>query len=216
MRLQPGVQRILTNISSEDHILDLGCGNGELARELDCRNHRGTYVGLDFSPELIAVAKESSFGTLSPIFQVVDLTSSNWETKIPKLQFDLIFAFAVLHHLPSDGLRQQMLLQVRTLTKPGGHFIHSEWQFLNSPRLRSRIQNWNSIDLSESDVDPGDYLLDWRHGGYGLRYVHHFSEAELANLAADTGFTVHETFLSDGEGGKLGLYQVWKPIKSVK
>ncbi|HBY08767.1 MAG TPA: hypothetical protein DEH22_13665, partial [Chloroflexi bacterium] len=33
-RLQPGVLRILDRISSEARILDLGCGNGELARTL--------------------------------------------------------------------------------------------------------------------------------------------------------------------------------------
>jgi hypothetical protein len=58
-------------------------------------------------------------------------------------------------------------------------------------------------------VDAGDYLLDWRQGGSGLRYVHHFDEAELSALAATTGFRVLETFYSDGEGGRLGLYQVW-------
>jgi hypothetical protein len=32
------------------------------------------------------------------------------------------------------------------------------------------------VGLSANDVDPGDYLLDWRSGGEGLRYIHHFSE----------------------------------------
>ena len=58
-------------------------------------------------------------------------------------------------------------------------------------------------------MDPGDYLLDWRSGGQGLRYVHHFSREELGALAAAYGFEVVETFESDGEGGRLGLYGVW-------
>jgi len=61
-------------------------------------------------------------------------------------------------------------------------------------------------------VDAGDYLLDWRSGGEGLRYVHHFGEAELRELAATTGFQVKEVFYSDGETGNLGLYQVWEAI----
>ncbi len=100
--------------------------------------------------------------------------------------------------------------QVRSLLSPQGRFIHSEWQFLNSPRLKARIQPWEAIGLSESDVDPGDYLLDWRQGGVGLRYVHHFSEAELAELAESTGFSITQSFLSDGENSRLGLYQVWR------
>ena len=211
MQLQPGVQRLLNRFSSEDRFLDLGCGNGELAREMDRRGYQGTYVGLDFSPGLLAVARESSFRNLQANFITADLTSPNWESIIPNQHFDIVLAFAVLHHLPGDDLRQLFLHNVLAHTEPMGQFFHSEWQFLRSERLRSRIQSWDNIGLSESDVEPGDYLLDWRRGGYGLRYVHHFTEDELADLATRTGFTVLETFFSDGDGGKLGLYQVWEP-----
>ena len=68
------------------------------------------------------------------------------------------------------------------------------------------------IGLSSEDIDPGDYLLDWRRGGHGFRYVHHFSQDELLSLAEKTGFKVVESYLSDGEGGNLGLYQVWEKI----
>jgi hypothetical protein len=43
-----------------------------------------------------------------------------------------------------------------------------------------------------------------------LRYVHHFSETELEQLAEAAGFEVIESFLSDGENNRLGLYQVWQ------
>ena len=211
MQLQPGVQRLLNRFSSEDRFLDLGCGNGELAREMDRRGYQGTYVGLDFSPGLLAVARESSFRNLQSNFITADLTSPDWKSIIPDQHFDIVLAFAVLHHLPGDDLRQLFLHYVLAHTEPMGQFFHSEWQFLRSERLRSRIQSWDNIGLSESDVEPGDYLLDWRRGGYGLRYVHHFTEDELADLATRTGFTVLETFFSDGEGGNLGLYQVWEP-----
>jgi len=94
---------------------------------------------------------------------------------------------------------------------PSGVFHLSNWQFLNSPRLTQRIQPWERLGLHPEDVDPGDYLLDWRSGGAGLRYVHHFSEAELAALARETSFSVEETFYSDGKEGSLGLYQAWRP-----
>ena len=69
---------------------------------------------------------------------------------------------------------------------------------------------WERIGLTAAGVDAGDYLLDWRRGGEGLRYVHQFSEEELSTLATESGFEVAVTFYSDGEGGRLGLYQVWK------
>jgi len=60
------------------------------------------------------------------------------------------------------------------------------------------------------DVDECDYLLDWRSGGTGLRYVHYFSEEELAKMAESSGFRVVETFYSDGKEGNLAIYQVWR------
>jgi (p)ppGpp synthase/HD superfamily hydrolase len=114
-----------------------------------------------------------------------------------------------LHHIPSVEFRLEILNIVRQLLKPDGLFVHSNWQFLNSEKLRARIQPWEAASISESDIDAGDYLLDWRSDGKGLRYVHHFNEDELQELAAATGFQIKNVFYSDGETGNLGLYQVW-------
>jgi tRNA (uracil-5-)-methyltransferase TRM9 len=145
-------------------------------------------------------------------FLQADLSSPVWDEGegFQPRTFALALAFAVLHHLPGQALRRRLLSGVRARLIGGGRFIHSEWQFLHSPRLRARLQPWESIGLAADQVDEGDYLLDWRAGGSGLRYAHHFSEAELAGLAEDSGFRVLETFYSDGKGGKLGLYQVWE------
>ena len=98
---------------------------------------------------------------------------------------------------------------MKKLLKPNGKFILSNWQFLNSEKLKARVQPWGRVGLSDSDVDEGDYLLDWRSGGEGLRYAHQFSEGELFGLAEQAQMKVEASFLSDGENGRLGLYQVW-------
>jgi len=207
-RLQPGVMRLLEQVGTSVKVLDLGCWNGELAHQLAHRGYTGAYTGLDFSSTLL---QQASDGQLSNFhFQLADLSTPDWDAPLSGNQYDYILAFAVLHHLPGAELRMQVLCKVRSLLLQGGHFIHSEWQFLNSLRLKSRIQPWEAIGLSESDVDPGDYLLDWRQGGYGLRYVHHFSEADLTEMAEAAGFSVIQSFLSDGENSRLGLYQVWQ------
>lgn len=218
-RLQPGVRRILGTLPVTANILDLGCGNGELARELSRRGHQGTYVGLDFSPELMAEARKVSLAPLRSFFMEVDLASPGWTALLHEHQPDIfnltpdrVFAFAVLHHLPSVELRRRVLSQVRDCMAPDGLFIHSEWQFLSSARWRARIQPWESVGLKTEEVEPGDTLLDWRGGGHGLRYVHHFTEEELRRLAGDSGFCIQETFYSDGEGDRLGLYQIWQPV----
>jgi 2-polyprenyl-3-methyl-5-hydroxy-6-metoxy-1,4-benzoquinol methylase len=214
MRLQPGVKNILAKLPVQATILDLGCGNGEVWRALQAAEHKGAYVGLDYSAELLEIAAANSKlpEEAQTKFIQADISTPDWDSRLPRHNFDVILAFAVLHHVPSHALRSQILRKLRALVTPEGIFIHSEWQFLSSPRLRKRVQPWGSVGISEEQLEAGDYLLDWRQGGYGLRYVHHFDQDELARLARESGFRITETFRSDGEGGRLGLYQVWKPI----
>ena len=207
-RLQPGVRRILESLGGDESILDLGCGNGGLAQALARRGHRGAYTGLDLSLPLLEAAAPPPEGFPARFLQR-DLASPDWERDLAPASFDLVTCFAMLHHLPGAALRLALVRKVRTLLRPGGRFIHSEWQFLGSERLKKRIQPWSAAGLAPSDVDAGDALLDWRQGGRGLRYVHAFDPSELQALAAAGGFRIVASFLSDGEGGKLGLYQVW-------
>ncbi len=213
-RLQPGVIRILDTIPLDANILDLGCGNGELARELGLRGHQGRYLGLDFNVELLDIAREGCLEFPNIAFSQADLSDPNWNSQftISNSQFNIIVAFAVFHHLPGRELHLQTLKKAHSLLAPDGRLIHSNWQFLNSPRLKARIQPWDSIELQPGQVDPGDYLLDWRRGGHGLRYVHHFGAEELEGLAKESGFSVLEAFHSDGQEGNLGMYQVWQRV----
>ena len=190
-------------------ILDLGCGNGGLARELAERGHRGPYLGLDFSLPLLQQARPAGFAAE---FVQADLASADWAAGLPSAGFDIIFALAMLHHIPDSARRLTLLKQIHDLLKPAGRFIHSNWQFLNSPKLTGRIQPWERAGLPASELDAGDYLLDWKGGAAGLRYVHHFAEPELSALAAAAGFRQNASFHSDGHGGRLSLYQIWDRI----
>ena len=245
-RLQSGVLRALEELPPQASVLDLGCGNGELAAELQRRGHSGPYVGLDSSEPLLELARRQD---IPPSWRFVqaDLTAADWPaTALAGLAalmrmassgrmqeglsaqseepgsdqaaqpghpetFQQVFAFAVLHHIPGDELRTRLLRQVHGLMAPGGRLTLSVWNFLASPRLRRRILPWREAGLAEGELDPGDYLLDWRHGGRGLRYVHHFTEPELSELAAASGFGLADSYLADGESGVLGRYQVWEP-----
>ena len=210
-RLQPGVRNVLGSLTGDESILDLGCGNGELARELAKRAHRGFYLGVDFSLPLLQDAELQPEG-FPARFMEADLTKLSVVKERLLGNWSLVTAFAVLHHIPSTELRLDILRIVNQLLKEDGRFILSNWQFLNSEKLRARIQPWEAVNFSASSVDPGDYLLDWRSAGQGLRYVHHFDEKELLALARASEFRVVDTFYSDGDTGNLGLYQVWTPL----
>jgi tRNA (uracil-5-)-methyltransferase TRM9 len=210
-RLQPGVLRLVEKLPPEVSILDLGCGNGTLARELVRRKHNGPYWGLDSSPELLQIAQEISSHPNVHLLQR-DLSEPDWARDLPAA-FDHIFAFAILHHMPGSELRACILRKIANLLQPEGQFSFSVWNFLASPRLRGRILPWERLDVDENDLDAGDYLLDWRRGGFGIRYVHAFGQDELREAAQASGFEILEDFHSDGEGGKLGYYQVWRLLR---
>jgi SAM-dependent methyltransferase len=209
-RLQPGVTRLLDEIRPAVSVLDLGCGGGELGRVLQRGGFAGRYLGLDFSAGLLAQASAGLDGRFR--FAPADLTGPDWPAAAQPSGWAVVLAFAVLHHIPGRAARLRMLSGVHGLLAPGGRFLLSGWQFLSSPRLAARVQPWERVGLDPADLDPGDYLLDWRSGGVGLRYAHQFDEAELAELADATSFSVERSFLSDGENSRLGLYQVWTSI----
>lgn len=211
-RLQPGIQQLLPRLVQVESLLDLGCGNGELAHQLFNAGFSGSYTGLDFSERMLADAQQRLSLGGSVLLVPTDLGELDWGEPLGSEVYQAVTAFAVLHHLPGDERRVRLLRSLHHLARAGGAIYLSNWQFLHSPRLKARIQPWEKAGLNPAQVDPGDYLLDWRQGGLGLRYVHHFSEAELTHLAQQASFEVMESYLSDGENGRLGLYQVWKPV----
>ncbi len=206
-RIQPGVQKILKRIGRDVSILDLGCGNGEFARQLANAGHTAPYLGVDFSLSLLKNAMRVPEGFPAK-FLALDITSEDW-SEISDT-YSLITSFATLHHIPGEETRLRILKNIRQCMSTNGQFIFSNWQFLNSERLTKRIQSWDMVNINESDVDEGDYLLDWRRGGTGFRYAHHYSEDELSYLAEKSDFKIVDTFYSDGVTGNLGLYQIWE------
>lgn len=223
-RLQPGVDHALESVDLAANTLDLGCAHGLLAESLMKRGFTGRYVGLDASQSLL---DEVSDQLQPPQFRfgLADLSEPDWPESAgalyskgmvmevgdssPTSLFDWVFAFAILHHMPTGELRRSIAASIGTLLHAEAQVAVSVWDFLASPRLQDRIVPWGTVDLSEQDVDKGDYLVDWREGGSGMRYVHHFTSDELTDLAREVGFRVTEEYRTDGENSRLGLYQFW-------
>ena len=211
-RLQMGVLKVLERIPPDSSVLDLGCGNGKVVLQLAVNDFQGTYLGADFSLGLLNWATKDMPEGFQAEFLELDLTAPSWDEILPPTRYDVICCFATFHHIPSHPLRVSLCNNIRKFLHDEGVLYISAWQFIRSERLKKKILPWDTVNISADEVDEGDYLLDWQRGGSGTRYVHLYTPEELSQLAESSSFKVVESFDSDGEGGNLGLYQVWEPV----
>ncbi len=200
-RLQPGIMRALAALRPYNSLLDVGCGDGRVLAARQLHTPTSHYLGVDFSRQLLRKTPTSP----SCDFIYANLASRGWASGLPS-SFEASVCFSVLHHIPGKRRRLRLLREIITALQPGARCALSVWQFLELPRLRRKIVPWDQVGLTQNAVDTGDFLLDWRRGGNGLRYVHHFELAELNALCVHAGFHVDKSFRSDGESGALGLY----------
>jgi len=206
----PALVCILPYIPESARILDVGCGNGRLAQLLDKENPGTTYLGIDSSADLIAIARTASqtLSNVSASFFAADVTRPGWPAALPVDSFDCCVSLAVLHHIPSIELRTTVVQAMASTVHEGGTVILSAWQFMNSPRLRRKIIPWSEAGVKPESLDHGDYLIDWKRDGQGLRYCHLIDEAEIAVYARASHLRLQHTFLSGGREGNLGLFAI--------
>ncbi len=118
--------------------------------------------------------------------------------------YDLVALFGVLHHIPGAARRQALVRALAARVRPGGLLAFACWRFYEYPRFRERI-----IPFPPGlDVEPGDYLLDWRRGAQAVRYCHYVDDAEQAELIAAAQLTLVESYRADGESGAMNAYVI--------
>jgi 2-polyprenyl-3-methyl-5-hydroxy-6-metoxy-1,4-benzoquinol methylase len=191
-------------------LLDAGCGNGRFARALAQQGVAGAYTGLDGDERLLALAaaQNTDLPGLTCHFAQTDLAQPGWIAAAGAAPYDAVACLAVLHHFPGHDLRRRILTEMASLLAPGGLLALSTWQFLSVARFVDRSVAWETVGLSETDVEPGDALLTWNQGAHAVRYVHNLDLAEVERLAAGCGLTVIESFRADGKEGNLNLFAV--------
>jgi SAM-dependent methyltransferase len=94
-------------------ILSLGCGDGSIERLL--APHVGSIVGVDISPVAIAQARTKSAG----------YANLSFTERSPGGPFDIVAAFAFLHHLDDAAIRDT-LRAARKALRPGGLLYSSD------------------------------------------------------------------------------------------
>lgn len=113
--LWPTIQSLLPDLASL-RVLDAGCGNGGYSAWL--ADQGAEVVGVDFSQEMIRVAKET-YGDQAA-FRQADLTDSL--DFIEDDYFDLVLCQHVFSHLPK---LDSVLKEFSRILKPGGELVVS-------------------------------------------------------------------------------------------
>lgn len=200
---QPGFYELENHLpQSRARLLDVGCGEGRLGRHLLSRGVVNNYHGVDSSRELIRIARREIEGQ----FWCRDIATPGALDDLGR--YECIACLAVLQHIPGRDHRVRLMAEMGAHLATHGVLLLSTWQFLTSERQRKKIVDWAKVGLTGDDVEHDDYVLTWRKGGLGLRYVCYIDEAELRALARAAGLGLLSTFRSDGREGNLNLYAV--------
>jgi SAM-dependent methyltransferase len=186
--LWPDFEYFKGYIANGQDILDLGCGNGRLLELLE--DYKVNYLGIDYSQKLISAA-QSNWPKAK--FLVADILN------LPPLKekFDLIFCVAVLHHIPSKKMRLQVLSEIKSLLKPDGKLLMTNWNLWQS-RYMKYIIKYTLLKMTDPlneangikhmNLDMGDVFIPWQKKYQ--RYVHAFTEMEVESLLKKSGFEV--------------------------
>lgn len=101
-------------------VLEVGCGDGKIARHvakvLPCK----TYTGIDVDHALITRAESASEGSTKTIFQVGDVCRLPFDAAT----FDAAIVLDVLHHLANW---RKALKEIRRVLKAGGRLLLKEY-----------------------------------------------------------------------------------------
>lgn len=106
-------------------MLDVGCGTGTLAIEVQQRvGETGRAYGIDPGTQQIARARsKAARRNLPAVFQIGVIEHLNF----PDQTFDVVLSTFMMHHLP-DNLKRLGLSEVARVLKPGGRLVIADFK----------------------------------------------------------------------------------------
>jgi SAM-dependent methyltransferase len=127
-------------------VLDLGCGSGEEVVPLRQRGAR--VIGMDISPDLIAIASErlQKYGLDAEL-----KIASAYDTGLPDQSVDVVFCMSLLHHLQLDRVKDEIC----RILKPDGLFIFKE-----PIRFSWTMRQLRRLFPAREDVSEFEYPLN--------------------------------------------------------
>ena len=149
------------NLRGDEHILDVGCGDGKVTAEIARALPRGSVTGADASPQMIEFAKKTFPASVFPNmrFRVMDARKIKFDR-----QFDFVFSNAALHWVDDHEV---ILRGAASVLKNGGRLVVScggkgnAHEVFLALRPEMRLKRWceffRKMPLPYFFYAPGDY-----------------------------------------------------------
>jgi tRNA (cmo5U34)-methyltransferase len=133
-----------------ERVLDLGCGDGRTLGIVREARPGALGVGLDFSPPMLAAARERFAED-----GAVQILSHDLAEPLPELgTFDLVVSSFAIHHLEDDRKRE-LYGEVFARLRPGGVFCNLEHVASATQALHQEF-----LDAIGEPEDPSNHLVD--------------------------------------------------------
>ena len=170
----------LLDVKPGERILDLGCGTGDLANQI--QEQGAEVVGIDASPDMIAKAKAK--------YPELDFSLANGTDFHFDEPFDAVFTNAVLHWVHDADAVIKSVFNVLT---PGGRFV-GEFGGKDNNKLMLAAA---STVLNEYGYIKGDIVIPWyfpstaeyasrlEAGGFRVTFASHFDRPTLLQDGRD-------------------------------
>lgn len=137
------------------HILDLGCGNGNITSKLLKLFPNAHYTLLDASESMLELCK-AQFGSLNKTY--VQSYFQNYE--FPIHQFDMVVAGFSIHHCRALD-KQNLFINIYKSLSPNGMFYYSDLMVdRNTKEHETLLKFWNDFVLNSSDNETWDWLME--------------------------------------------------------
>lgn len=187
-------------LSTDEHLLDLGCGNGKISAQLARHLSNGCVVGIDASADMIHLARQTyaDAGSSNLAFEQMDAREMRFEQP-----FNVSFSNAVLHWIKEHPA---VLAASQRCLVPGGRLL---WQMGGKGNAEALL----------AIVDEVTQLPKWRR--YFKVFVlpyYFYSPEDYARWLPSAGFKairielIPKVMQHEGRAGLSGWFRTtWMP-----